>query len=529
MTNATGLKLVRATSEAWEEDLVKDRQGVPKPTVGNLITILKNHSDWRDSLAWDVFRRRPVWVRKPPFSADSARHGYASPEAWVGNTVNLDPLDAVRLQDWAGKRYRMECTKSAAVDALDVVSRSAEVNTLREYLEWCHANWDREQRVAPADHGSWLCTYLGVTTAGLDSLNFHEASDYIRLVGRYWLVSAVARAFRPGCQADHVLVLEGAQGISKSSALRALGGQRHFESLIDIDDKEGYMALAGVWLAEFSEGEAFSRSSVKRVKQFLTEPSDKYVPKYANEPVEYPRMWVPCSTVNPGGTGYLNDETGGRRFWPVPMKNQPRIDALARDVHQLWGEVVNIYMEAEQCLAEGESESVAEPNAYRDAVYNKDGTLREDAPWCTRERRCHKHRWWPSLHEKERLFKPIQEARAPEDVWKDVLGRIIADMPGDKVEGGLAAESLRAHLGVPQEKWTTQQHSRRLNSSMADLGFELRRVKQPEGQRRFGSAPKRFFPTDVWRKEQQPGYEADAARIREEEARRLSASRGEHS
>ena len=67
-----------------------------------------------------------------------------------------------------------------------------------------------------------------------------------------------------------VLVLEGAQGISKSSALRALGGQRHFESLIDIDDKEGYMALAGVWLAEFSEGEAFSRSSVKRVTSRLS-------------------------------------------------------------------------------------------------------------------------------------------------------------------------------------------------------------------------------------------------------------------
>ena len=38
-------------------------------------------------------------------------------------------------------------------------------------------------------------------------------------MGKAWIVAAVRRVLHPGCKLDNILVLEGAQGILKSSAL----------------------------------------------------------------------------------------------------------------------------------------------------------------------------------------------------------------------------------------------------------------------------------------------------------------------
>ena len=55
------------------------------------------------------------------------------------------------------------------------------------------------------------------------STYFHaEDSPYIRAIGPRYLISAVARIYRPGCKVDHMLVLEGPQGKQKSEALRTL-------------------------------------------------------------------------------------------------------------------------------------------------------------------------------------------------------------------------------------------------------------------------------------------------------------------
>ena len=61
------------------------------------------------------------------------------------------------------------------------------------------------------DLESWLPTYFHV-----------EDSEYVRAIGPRYLISAVARIFKPGCKVDHVLVLEGPQGKQKSEALRTL-------------------------------------------------------------------------------------------------------------------------------------------------------------------------------------------------------------------------------------------------------------------------------------------------------------------
>ncbi len=67
-----------------------------------------------------------------------------------------------------------------------------------------------------------------------------------------WLVSAVARIFRPGAKADCCLILEGPQGIRKSTALRTLAGEFFTDGLADLGSKDAAMQTRGVWIIELT-------------------------------------------------------------------------------------------------------------------------------------------------------------------------------------------------------------------------------------------------------------------------------------
>src|SRR5574337_338711 len=94
-----------------------------------------------------------------------------------------------------------------------IIALAAEhtVNPIAIYFR--KLRWDGEKRL-----DTWLIDYLGT-----------KDTEYTRAVGRKWLISAVARALNPGCQADHMLILEGKQGIGKSRALRIMGGTFYLE------------------------------------------------------------------------------------------------------------------------------------------------------------------------------------------------------------------------------------------------------------------------------------------------------------
>src|SRR5262245_10022638 len=70
---------------------------------------------------------------------------------------------------------------------------------------------------------------------------------YAMAVGEKFLISAVARVMEPGCKADHVLVLEGPQGIGKSTAARILAGDAWFtDQIADFGSKDASMQLRGI-------------------------------------------------------------------------------------------------------------------------------------------------------------------------------------------------------------------------------------------------------------------------------------------
>jgi predicted P-loop ATPase len=160
------------------------------------------------------------------------------------------------------------------------------------------------------------------------------------------MTSAVARVFEPGAKADCCLILEGSQGIGKSSALRLLGGEWFTDDLPDLGTKDAAFQLRGVWIVEISELASFRGIEANRIKAFISRQSDRYRPPYARKPIEAPRQCVFAGTANQ--SVYLHDETGGRRFWPFRC-GCLKADELARDRDQLWAEALLRYRSGAPC------------------------------------------------------------------------------------------------------------------------------------------------------------------------------------
>jgi predicted P-loop ATPase len=214
-----------------------------------------------------------------------------------------------------------------AGQAVEAVARDRPFHPLRDHLDGLV--WDREARL-----DSWVLRYLGVAD-----------TPYARAVGKRWLISATARIFQPGCKADCVLILEGAQGIKKSSALKALSEPWFTDRLSDLGSKDAAMETRGVWVIEIAELDTMSRAEVGTIKAFISRTHDRFRPPYGKRLVDLPRQCVFAGSVNPEG-GYLKDATGGRRFWPIRCGTID-LEALACDRDQLWAEAVARYRAGE--------------------------------------------------------------------------------------------------------------------------------------------------------------------------------------
>jgi putative DNA primase/helicase len=159
------------------------------------------------------------------------------------------------------------------------------------------------------------------------------------------MIAAVARIFRPGCQSDHTLLLEGNQGIGKSSALRVLAGDDYFtDHMSDLGSKDSRVELSGKWIVEMAELDTVRRAALERVKAYLTARFDNFRPPYGRNMESLPRSCVFAATTNDHAA--LNDETGNRRFWPVRC-NRVDVNGLKRDRDQLWAEAYGRFKNGE--------------------------------------------------------------------------------------------------------------------------------------------------------------------------------------
>ena len=258
---------------------------------------------------FNEFSQRVVTLRGTPWGKDPGT-------AWS------DDADS-RATEWLQREANILVPSNTVAEAVQTVAHEHPFHPVQEYLNGLV--WDGAPRLQ-----NWLTTYLGCVD-----------SEFVRAVGPPWLVSAVARIFEPGCQVDTVLVLEGPQGLRKSSALRALVGDAWFtDHIAELGSKDAYLDLQGKWVIELSELASIRKAETEKVKAFLTARIDHFRPPYGRRAMDFRRQNVFAATTNDQEP--FVDSSGNRRYWPVRC-GQIDIDAISRDRDQLWAEAYDLY------------------------------------------------------------------------------------------------------------------------------------------------------------------------------------------
>ena len=290
--------------------LIRSESGAARPLVGNAIAMLRGSPEWQGVLGFNEFTQRPQLLKPAPgFPATQY------PRDW---TDNDDTLTACWLQS-----HGVLVNSRVAAEAVQTTACENPFHPIRDYLSGLV--WDGIER---AD--LWLVAYFEA-----------PETEFIKATSARWLISAVARIFQPGCQADYTLLLEGAQGIRKSAGLRALVGDAWFaDHLSPLGSKDAFCELSGKWIIELSELSAMRRSEIETVKSFLTARIDHYRAPYAKRAQDVPRQCVFCASTNEQNP--LVDASGNRRFWPVRC-GAISVEALASVRDQLWAEAVTKY------------------------------------------------------------------------------------------------------------------------------------------------------------------------------------------
>lgn len=228
---------------------------------------------------------------------------------------------------------------------------------IKDYLE--SLKWDKHKRAH-----KWATHILGA-----------EDNEYNSAIGKMFLIAMIARIYSPGCKADHVPVLEGKQGLMKSTACSVLAGEWFSDALPDIKQgKECSQHLRGKWIIEIAEMAAFDKAEATLLKSFITRRTEMYRPPFGRVEVEEPRQCVFMGTTNK--SSYLKDETGNRRFWPISC-SKIDIDLLKLKRDQLLAEALVLYRSGIQ--------------------------------------------WWPDKDFEEKHIKPQQDQRYDADPWEEAI------------------------------------------------------------------------------------------------------------
>ena len=324
------------------------KTGQIKNTIDNVRLILENDPRLKGKFALNQFAGRGEVRGRLPWDGSERRRLWSD-------------TDSNGLYWYLEKVY--DVTGRGNIDAaLDIHAAAHAFNEVQDYLK--RLVWDGKPRL-----DTLLIDYLGA-----------EDTPYTRAVTRKALCAAVARAMNPGCKYDNMLILCGPQGCGKSTLLDRLSRGWFNDSIRTFEGKEASELLQGVWIVEIAELDAFRRTDVSRIKQFLSLRADRYRAAYGRNISELPRRCVFFGTCNV--MDFLQDTTGNRRFWPVDVcrsrygqstRAKAPWDLTDDDIAQIWAEAVIRWRMGEALYLTGELETAAQrrQEMHREASVNE--------------------------------------------------------------------------------------------------------------------------------------------------------------
>ena len=342
--------------DEWKSKLELDKKGNVEPNLNNACLLLANLPAFKGKLGycnrdklvyvigdlpWEYHSSKlsaeeerlimgPTWMTDEEIYTQKGYHG---PPRTMGRAFGSQ--DRTNLYKYFERwNYSVMQTTNGGLDKAVVdAAQNNPFDPLRDYL--IGLRWDGKKRVE-----DMFIHWLGA-----------EDCELNREITRLWMMGAVDRAMRPGCQFDSVLVFCGEQGIGKTSLLRMLAGE-YYTNAVDATsmNKQTAELLQGKWIVELGELDSIKKSSSTAFKNFVTATSDHYRKAYATDAETYPRRCVFAATTNEGV--FLRDETGERRMWILPCAGQKGMSEIgkkgtlpgfAEEVEQIWAEAVEMW------------------------------------------------------------------------------------------------------------------------------------------------------------------------------------------
>ena len=188
-----------------------------------------------------------------------------------------------------------------------------------------------------------------------------EDNQYNRECTRKWLLASLTRLFDNGIKFDEMIILQGGQGIGKSTTLQRLSLGYYTDITEKISDEVTFKVLR-TWLVELSELSTMVKTDSDTFKAWLSATKDTVRKRYATDPTDHPRTFAVLGTTN--NKEILKDRTGNRRYWLMYCeKDRIKHSIWSLDyeyILQLWSEVYQWYLSKESLLISEETKQYME-------------------------------------------------------------------------------------------------------------------------------------------------------------------------
>jgi len=238
--------------------------------------------------------------------------------------------------------HNIDCGRDLAADLMMHAAKENRYNPVKEYLE-------KVSTIAPVSIDNLATRYFGTDNPLFDTFL------------KKTLIAAVARMYEPGAQHDAVLILKGDQGLGKTNFFRVLAGDYFDNSFSGNNERDDLLNLHRAWVEEWGEvAKVFRKKEVDDLKHFITKTEDAFREPYGRKTQRYKRKCVIVGGVN--DEEFLNDPTGDRRFWVIPLQQKVDLQLLKQERDRIWASAVQAYKAGETWWLTDEEEALNSQN-----------------------------------------------------------------------------------------------------------------------------------------------------------------------